>query len=173
MTPRKSSLKFLHKEEQDKWIDHVLLTWGDLLYDLCESILWSPSAAPAAFRVILKELKKQHEANGFKDYERAWILGVAYERLRKISARKGRRLTPSEQIMLDSSFKMESRLKQFDSWFHRLTTDEQLLLLLRDKYGTPWPEIAAATGLPEGSLKMRRQQALRTLEEWMWPRGSA
>ena len=153
----------------EPWINQIIQTYGDLLYDLCENILWSPSAAPRAFRAVLLEIKKRRHHENFKDYERAWIIRTAYEKLSSLSATQGRRLTPSEQIMLDSTFKVDARLKQFDSYFHRLSTSEQLLLLLRDKYGIPYPEIAAATGLPEDSLKMRRQQALRTLEEWLWP----
>ena len=153
----------------EPWINQIIQKYGDLLYDLCETILWSPSAAPPAFRAVLLEIKKRRGHENFKDYERAWIIRTAYEKLTRLSATQGRRLTPSEQIMLDSTFKVDARLKQFDSYFHRLSTAEQLLLLLRDKYGIPYPEIAAATGLPEDSLKMRRQQALRTLEEWLWP----
>lgn len=143
-------------------------TYGDLLYDLCESVLWSPSGAPAAFRSVLKELKRQKRLNHYQSFERAWVLRVASQKLKQLSIAQSRKLTPSEQIMLDSTLNMNARFKQFDSYFHRLNTDEQLLLLLRDKYGIPYPEIAAALALPEGSLKMRRQQALRALEGWLW-----
>ena len=159
----------MNRSTTEPWINQIIQTYGDLLYDLCENILWSPSAAPLAFRAVLLDIKKRRHHENFKDYERAWIIRTAYEKLTRLSATQGRRLTPSEQIMLDSTFKVDARLKQFDSYFHRLSTAEQLLLLLRDKYGIPYPEIAAATGLPEDSLKMRRQQALRTLEEWLWP----
>ena len=153
-------------------IDGLVERYGDLLFDLCEAVLWSPTNAQLAIRAILKELGHQSSGSAprFDEYERAWVLRVACERLRSLAHRYGRRLSPSEQIMLDASLGTDARLKQFDSYFHRLPTEDQLLLLLRDKHGLPYPEISAAMGAPEGSLKIRRQQALRTLEEWLWDR---
>lgn len=139
-----------------------------MLFDLCESILWSPTNAQVAFRGILKEIRKRQPADSLGEYERAWVLRVACDQLRSLAHRHGRKLTPSEQIMLDASLNVQARLKQFDSYFHRLGTEDQLLLILRDKYALPYSEIASAMGVPEGSLKVRRQQALRTLEEWLW-----
>ena len=149
-------------------VDRAVRLYGDLLFDLCETVLWSPSNAQLAFRAIMKEIRRTRSANQYTDHERAWILRIACTQLRAFSMRLGRKLTPSEQIMLDASMTLESRMKQFDSYFHRLSADDQLLLLLRDKYGIPYSEVAAAMGLPEGSLKMKRQQALRTLDEWIW-----
>ncbi len=150
-------------------IDRIVQLYGDLLFDLCESVLWSPTNAQIAFRDVIRHL--QREARGedpYQAFERAWVLRIAIDRLIPLSKRHGRRLTSSEQIMLDASLKLSARLKEFDSYFHRLSTEDQILLLIRDKYGIPYPEIAAAFGVPEDSLKVRRQQALRTLEEWLW-----
>jgi DNA-directed RNA polymerase specialized sigma24 family protein len=149
-------------------VDRVVQLYGDLLFDLCESILWSPVNAQLAFRAILKAIRRRRQGHGFVDHERAWVLQIACEKLSDLSSRHGRRLTSSEQIQLDSTQNVSSRLKQFDSYFHRLLTEDQMLLLLRDKYGLPYPEIASALGLPEGTLKVRRAQALRALEEWLW-----
>jgi DNA-directed RNA polymerase specialized sigma24 family protein len=149
-------------------IENIVKNYGDLLFDLCESILWSPSAARAAFRSIIAEIKKRHEAEAFVDYERAWTLHIACEKLRGLSDRHARKLTPSEQIELDSIEDASGRIKKFDSFFHRLSLEDQLLMLLKDKYGIPMAEIATALGSPEGSLKLRRAQALRAMEDWLW-----
>jgi DNA-directed RNA polymerase specialized sigma24 family protein len=149
-------------------IDHAVGAYGDLLFDLCETVLWSASNAQIAFRMILKDIRRSHKSNPFENYERAWVLRVACTKLRNLAEQHGRRLSPSEQVMLDAGLGPSAKLKQFDSYFHRLGTDDQMLLLLKDKYGIPYDEIAAALGSPEGSLKVRRQQALRTLEEWLW-----
>ena len=149
-------------------IERVVQIYGDMLFDFCHSVLWSQSNAHLAFRSILKEIKKQKRTHSYNNYERPWILKIACEKLRSQARKHGRRLTPSEQIMLDATLKTDVRLKQFDSYFHRLSSDDQMLLLLRDKYGLPYNEIAAAMQLPEGSLKVKRQQALRTLEDWVW-----
>lgn len=153
-------------------IENIVKHYGDLLFDLCESILWSPSAARVAFRAIIAEIKKRREGETFVDFERAWVLNVACNKLRAQAERHGRKLTPSEQIELDSLLDAPGRLKKFDSFFHRLSLEDQFLLLLKDKYGIPMAEIASALGLPEGSLKLRRAQALRAMEDWLWGQNS-
>jgi DNA-directed RNA polymerase specialized sigma24 family protein len=149
-------------------LDHLVETYGDLLFDLCESVLWSPANAQLAFRAILKAARPARSDRAYVAHERAWILRLACGVLRPFAERYGRKLAPSEQIMLDSMLTPERRLQQLDSYFHRLSTDDQLLLLLHDKHGLPPEEIASALGAPSGTLQLRRQQALRTLEEWVW-----
>jgi DNA-directed RNA polymerase specialized sigma24 family protein len=148
-------------------LDNVVQLYGDLLFDLCESVLWSSIPAQAVFRSILKDVRKAFHGKRYTDYERAWILRIAFERLKKVS-RQSRKVTALEQIQLDSNQNVAARLKQFEIFFHRLSTEDQVLLLLRDKYGLPYPEIASALSLPEGSLKQQRQQTLRTLDGWIW-----
>jgi DNA-directed RNA polymerase specialized sigma24 family protein len=149
-------------------IENIVKNYGDLLFDLCESVLWSPSAARVAFRAIIAEIKKRRETETFVDFERAWALYVTCNKLRTLSDRHARKLTPSEQIELDSIDDANGRIKKFNSFFHRLSLEDQLLMLLKDKYGIPMAEIATALGAPEGSLKLRRAQALRAMEDWLW-----
>jgi DNA-directed RNA polymerase specialized sigma24 family protein len=149
-------------------VDHVVQLYGDLLFDLCESVLWSSHQAQLAFRSILREVRRAFRGKRYTDYERAWILRIAFERLKKASRQHSRKVTASEQIQMDANQNVAARLKQFDLYFHRLTTEDQILLLLRDKYGLPYPEIATVLGLPEGSLKQQRLQALRSLDDWIW-----
>lgn len=151
--------------------ERVVQLYGDMLFDLCESILWSPINAQLAFRSILKTLRRRRSGHGYTEFERAWVLQITCEKLIELAARHGRRLSSSEQIQLDSAQNVTLRLKQFDSYFHRLVTEDQLLMLLRDKYGMPYNEIASALGVPESNLKVRRAQALRSLEEWLWNGG--
>lgn len=148
--------------------ERIVQLYGDLLFDLCESVLWSPINAQLAFRSIIKSIRRNRRGHGFTEHERAWVLRIACDKLLDLSARHGRKLTSSEQIQLDSAQNVTLRLKQFDAYFHRLVTEDQILLLLRDKYGLPYGEISAALGLPEANLKIRRAQALRSLEEWLW-----
>lgn len=148
--------------------DSLVHSYGDLLFDLCQSVLPSPSQARSAFRAILLELRGSRETREFKEYGRAWVLRTACLRLRAHTTQFQRKLSSAERIELDAASNLSLRLKLFDSYFQRLNTEDQLLLLFRDKYGLPYPEIAAAMETPESSLKMRRQQALRCLEEWIW-----
>ena len=127
-------------------------------------------SAQVAFRAIVRDIRRRYVHEIYSDHERAWVLNLACSRLRTLSDRYARKLTPPEQIELDAVESVTHRLKQFDSFFHRLSVEDQMLLLLRDEYGVPFPEIATAMGAPEGSLKTRRSQALRTLEDWLWER---
>ena len=149
-------------------IEHIVHVYGDLIFDLCESVLWSPDNAQIAFRNVLKKLKAGSSDNGFSAYERAWVLRVTCEDLRALTKKFGTSLTPSEQIHLDSNANINARLEDFEFYFRRLDIDDQLVMLLRDKYGLPYDEISASLGIPEGSIRVKRQQALRALEEWLW-----
>jgi DNA-directed RNA polymerase specialized sigma24 family protein len=153
---------------EDAPVNGIIKTYGDLLFDLCESVLWSPAYAQLAFRAIIKEIKTHRDDERYVDHERSWVLRIACNELREFSNRHARKVTASEQIEIDSAPAVALKLKNFDFYFHRLGYDEQVLLLLRDKYGIPFNEIASAMETPEASLKTRRQQALRTLEDWLW-----
>lgn len=149
-------------------LDRIIQLYGDMLYDLCESVLWSSSGGQIAFRAVAKSIRAHRLPEGTVQGERAWILRAACKEILACAEQWGRRLTPAEQIMLDASLAPENRLSQFDAYFHRLSAQDQILLLLRDKYGLPYGEIAAILGAPEGSIKVRRQHSLRTLEDWLW-----
>jgi len=149
-------------------IDHIIETYGDLIYDLCETILWSSNYAQIAFKTIMKEIKKNLKLEPYQKYERTWILGIVHTKLLALSKKYGKNLSPAEKIMLDQGLDSNARLQQFESYFHRLSIENQVLLLLRDKYTIPYDEIAGAFNCPVGSLKISRQQSLRALEEWVW-----
>lgn len=164
----KDSPKGFPKGFRKGFNDHYVRTYGDLLFDLCEAVLWNPLHAQIAFRSILKKVRSGLRFHTYSTFERSWVLKIAYKRLLHFSERYGYQVSPDEQIRLDANESVSTRLKQFGSYFHRLNAEDQLLLLLKDKYGIPYFEIANAMGTPEGTLKVRRQQALRTLEEWLW-----
>ena len=152
----------------DEWIDGVVLTYGDLLYDLCQTMLWSPADAPDAYRSILRTLTRRRRIERFDRYERPWILQIAFRELRGMKKRSPRLLTPAEQVMLDSNPDPRARLRFIDSYFHRLPIESQCLLILRDKYGIPLSEVSSVLELPEASARLQRLQALRTLESWIY-----
>lgn len=152
----------------DAWMNGIVATYGDLLYDLCQSMLWSPADAPYAFRSILRTLNRRWKNERFEKYERPWILQIAFHELRGMRRKSSRFLTPAEQVMLDSNPEPRARLRFFDSYFHRLPIESQLLLVLRDKYGIPLSEVAAVLELPEASARLQRLQALRLLESWIY-----
>jgi DNA-directed RNA polymerase specialized sigma24 family protein len=144
--------------------EHFVNSYGDLIFDLCQSVLQNPSRSQTAFRRILKKIQSQRRTlkgrfqKGYSTYERSWILRIVCDDLIQ-SYHKG----------LSSAAAAPSALQSdFETCFGHLVPEDQLLLLLKDKFGIPEDEISIAMNLPAGSLKIRRQQALRTLEEWMF-----
>ncbi len=160
--------KETQKAVTESWIDRVHRNYGDVLYDLCQSLLWSSADAPEAYRSILRTLKRQALLGRYEKHERAWIFQIAFYELKKLARRTHRELTPAEQVMLDSNPDPKARMRYFDSYFHRLPLESQFVLLLRDKYGFPMIEIASALESPEESLKLQRLSAFRQLESWIW-----
>src|SRR4051812_22505043 len=86
-------------------IEPIVERYGDLLYDLCESILWGSTAAQVVLRSIFRELRAERKFNQYARHERAWVLRVACERLRDLARDHARKLTSSEQLQLDANEK--------------------------------------------------------------------
>ncbi len=146
--------------------------FGDLVYDLFYSVLWNHKGARILYLQLWRQLDRElgDGKSEFQKHSRAWILQRAIELLSRSQEKYGRALSPSEQVMLDANLNIPARLRQFDSYLHKLNIQDQILLLLRDKYGLPYAEVAATLRMPEGSLRIKHQQALRSLEEWLWDR---
>ncbi|MGK5088099.1 sigma-70 family RNA polymerase sigma factor [Bdellovibrionota bacterium FG-2] len=155
------------------YLDTLLAKYGDLVFDLCEAMLGNSSNAQRAFRDIFKALRHEQSKTNFVKYERPWVLRTAWGKLESLTEKYTKQLSPSEQIELDSKAEGEARMKHFGHYFHRLSRPDQFLLLLREKHKLPYSEIAAILHAPEDSIKIQRQHALRTLEEWLWviPKG--
>ena len=92
-------------------------------------------------------------ASGFSEFRRASVLALALPVIFD-HARRMPRPGPLEE--------------NFRSAFDHLPADSRVLLLLHEKHGIPLSELASAWSEPEDTLKIRRQQALRTLSEWVW-----
>jgi len=149
-------------------LDPILDKYGDMLYDLCHAIMGSQLTATQAFRAILKDIKKRKKNENYEQFERNWVFRVAYLRLLKAAKEHTRLLSPAEQIMLDATLNVQDRLMSFESYFSRLDVVDRFLLLLHTKYAFSYEEIASILNEPEGTLKIKKQQALRNLEERVW-----
>ncbi len=146
--------------------------YGDLVYDLFYSILWNHKGAGTLYLSFWNEMDRElsRRKEVYERHARSWVLRGAIQFVLTSVGKFGRSLTPSEQVMLDANLNIPARLRQFESYLHKLPHSDQILLLLRDKYGLPYGEISPAMGLTEGALKIKRQQALRAMEEWLWDR---
>jgi len=151
--------------------NRLLEVYGDLLFDLCNSMLWDWSNAQVAFKKISESLQNslQHTSpSHFQQNERAYVLQSSISFLRNFSVDHAKRLDKHEQLSLDSLKPGMDRQKMLSHFFQRLQDDEKLILLLKDKYGLPFSDISSALSLPEGTLKVRRSQSIRSLANWIW-----
>ena len=164
----KDSPKGFPKGFRKGFNDHYVRTYGDLLFDLCEAVLWNPLPCSNCFSLYSEKSTFRFAISHLLDLRTELGSEDCLQATAPFLQRYGYQVSPDEQIRLDANESVSTRLKQFGSYFHRLNAEDQLLLLLKDKYGIPYFEIANAMGTPEGTLKVRRQQALRTLEEWLW-----
>ncbi len=142
--------------------------YGNIIFDLCEAMIQGSSHTQAAYRLIINEIARKLKGPRFVEYEREWIISIVIQQLRTLFSKQGRHLTSEEQIQLDGTRDIPSRLKKFDLFVLRLNFDERLVLLLKDKLGLSYTEIATCTGWPIDSVKLRRTQVLRTLEDSIW-----
>ncbi len=149
-------------------LNQIVASYGDLIFDLCDSLLGNSASAQIAFRSIIKKIRSDIRGDHYQTYERSWVLKIASQQLVSLIEQRGEIVEPKRQIEIDSQFDSGHRLKYLDFYFRRLRPEIQLLLLLKDKYQIPHEEIAAALGTPVDTLKLQRGQALKTLEEWMW-----
>ena len=144
--------------------------FGDLIYDLFCSILWTKNQADTLYLRFWKETEKtlHHLSLRYEKNARAWILQSAVDLVIKSHQKQGGKISPSERIALDQSLNVPVRLKNIRLYLRRLSSQDQILLALRDRYGIPYSEVASILRIPEGALRTKHQQALRSLEEWLW-----
>lgn len=155
------------KKELEKDFSHYLQTYGDLVFDFIHSLVPDPETGQIFFREILQKLKTQKKKDAYHRYEKAWVMRIACETLLDQHDYFRIQSLPEQRIQLDAQ-PPAVKMTQFETYFHRLDLMDQMLLLLKDKMDFTYAEIASILSTPEGSLKVRRQQALRTLEEWLW-----
>lgn len=153
--------------DRTKSLDRFVQVYGDLLYDLCFWLGDSSAQAQALFRAILRDLERGRKS-AWGDLERAWVLGVAYRRTRKMIPAFSPHLANSEQIHLDSAEGVATRMKRLGDFFKLLPREEKWILLLHDKHQIPLFEIASAMSVPPDSLQFTRKSALVALEEKVW-----
>jgi DNA-directed RNA polymerase specialized sigma24 family protein len=149
-------------------LDRVVASYGDLIFDLCDSILGSTALAQIAFYSIIKKIRSEIKRGEYQLYERSWILKVASQHLISMVQQRGEIMEPKLQIEIDSQLDSGHRLKYLGFYFRRLRPEMQLLLLLKDKHQVSHEDISAALSTPVDTLKLQREQVLKTLEEWMW-----
>lgn len=153
-------------------ITNIITQNGDLIFDLCISMIEDPNKANHTFTAILKEIRNQIESSSVISYQRMWILRIATHHLLRISKPVDRSKTENEAHKQHPSqqhlFPQKPQQQQFEMIFKKLPRLDQLMFLLKEKHKIPIFEISGALDLPTETIKTKRQQALRTIEDWIW-----
>lgn len=143
--------------------------YGDLLFDVAFSILDNSNLSQQVVHTVFKRLSDEFsKPNRFVKHERARVIQITNEVIAVIHKKSSPKPITPTQVMLDTAMSTEERMKNISEYLRRLSCEDQMIVLLKDKFGLPYPEISAALNIPEGSVKVRRQQTLRALEDWIW-----
>lgn len=119
--------------------------------------------------MVFKRLSDEFsKPNRFIKHERARVVQISNEVISGFHKKSAPKAITPTQVMLDTAMSTEERMKNIGEYIRRLPFEDQMIVLLKDKFGLPYPEISAALNIPEGSVKIRRQQTLRALEDWIW-----
>lgn len=146
---------------------HFVQTYGDLIFDLSDSLLQDPKRTQSACRAILKQVNLQRRLENYIVYERAWILQITCQQLLVHYAQSRSLSSLEDQAQSDSSESAQIRLQSLPLYLSRLKPEEQMVLLLKEKHEISFEDIAMGLSIPPSSLKLKRDQSLRTLECWL------
>ncbi len=170
--------------------------YGDLIFDLCASILSPMPASPPAsapahhdeldlparkevallFQAIFRKLRKNKSALSYRTFERSWVLKITCQQLIRAFEHQER----GARKMLSHAPPPRSLATLLEPQDHlplpqllaqslpRLPVEDQLIMLLHDKHQISFPEIAAALQMPLGSTQLRREQIIDSLYHWIW-----
>lgn len=159
--------------------EHCIELYGDHLFDLCHSLFLNADQAQEVFHSILKKIKASSRLQEYLKFEKSWVFKLAFQQIISEYHRSQtqdelhsnfqlKQKVSSEHVSQKISAENILRLQRFSHYFNRIAIKDRFLLILKDKYEFPFPEISTAMGEPEGTLKVRRQQALRMLEDLIW-----
>jgi hypothetical protein len=155
--------------QPEKRVDPSIQETLSALWLIAIQVLWSERAAEefmSAAQHWTADLRLSSDLPSTRVI-RAQIFRRALPLLFKKAKTEARQLTPPEQIMLDALKPGKERLFQFEGYFHRLPSQDQALLILRDHQKWDWELLSLCLGEAPDSIKTRRTQALRTLEAWI------
>lgn len=141
--------------------EQLIKTYEDLIFDICKTILKKSINVNTVFRSILKKIRKTYYKSNYIQYERSWILRIIYKQLLDFYKCYGKRI-------LELNERKQENNDSFEFFFSLLSLEDQLLLLLKNKFKIPFSEISSAFLISEDSIKVKYQLALHTIEERMW-----
>jgi hypothetical protein len=155
------------KKQTDK-LQYLIRNYGSLLFQWAFYTIEDPSqrnfCLREVFRILLKNDKKLKKP--LSNIERAWFLRLSLPIIQKFS---------NESSIQDKSLRSEltqasldERLDHFHAIFAELSFEDKSLLLLWDLLQVSPEEISTIFHSPQDSLKLKRHQTLRKLEDLIW-----
>ncbi|MBN21656.1 MAG: hypothetical protein CL678_10255 [Bdellovibrionaceae bacterium] len=150
------------------WIQTVINRYGETVYNLCHRILLNEGEAQILTRDIFKTIEKSPTQNRYHQFEKQWILKVAFQKLKQSHQQHIDLSLKEVRELNETHLSKEERLENILKYMRNLPIESQFILLLKDQLNESYDEISTITGIPIESLKVKRQQVLQTLEEWIW-----
>jgi RNA polymerase sigma-70 factor (ECF subfamily) len=146
---------------------------GELLGTLYYLIGNMEDAKDALQETFLKCWRKQEQVGSIENLK-AWVFRIALNTgrdIRKTAWKRRRQSLAEDAIMFstsespDADLVRNEQINQLSQAVMRLRPNEQEVFLLRQNGGLTYEQIAAATGLPVGTVKTRMRAAISRLRE--------
>jgi hypothetical protein len=168
MKHRKGGNFILKFKKLSKEYDYLIQSYGEIIYSLC--IINSKSdEIKSIFRSILKKLLSKQSIFKNSKMERSIVLKISCLILIE-NKKNNKKVIDYKKLWFDEKKQTEQEIFYF--YFDQLDTEEKIILFLREKYKIQFFEIATALFFPEGTIKIKRQQAFEKLEEYLWRKKS-
>jgi len=168
MKSGESISKSTEKNPKPLVLEEELNRFGDLLMGLVTRFTPDSEAHRPMVRQIIKAYVLEQKKLKTELFQRPLLLQIAVEHLLShLKKWTPRKLTP-EEILLDTALSTDERLNAIDMYLTRLSIEDRMILFFLEQHQLSLAEVAVALKTTEGSLKNRRQQLYRSLEEWIW-----
>lgn len=114
---------------------------GDLLFDLCHTLISKESDQVQAFRSLTRKIQKRRRKERYERFLRPWLLSIAYTSIKEIAPRTAAEASPEG--------------------INRLSFDDQFLIVATHRHGVPASELALALNRNEKSILFQQERAMR------------
>lgn len=153
-------MNLLTSSKRKKRFIESIQNHGDLLYDLCYSVLNEFEATKSTLHKIFKTLYKENQKYHYNEYAQDWVLCLAVRELLSYSKR-----LPHEKIELLSESTDHAK---FDYYFYSLSIHDRILLILRDKFKLSYENISRILLKPAETIELKRVQLIHQLWEQVY-----
>jgi RNA polymerase sigma factor (sigma-70 family) len=168
-------LKLFVTERDEAAFEALVRRHGPMVLGVCRRVLPSPSDAEDAFQATFLVFVRKAAALAEPDLLANWLYGVAYRTARTARGATQRRRAKEGQVIprqVESSpTDLHDLLPLLDEELNRLPAKYRVPIVLCDLEQKRRKEVAAALGLPEGTLASRLARARSLLAKRLARRG--